>query len=602
MEEKLESLGQFDINNPNSENLNSNSINSVEEPLEINSDSDSDSKSKIQQFDKIENPDNNKRENEVKDKDKDKDKKKGCHFPSAYTILIVIEIIVFFLTYIVPKGKYDTIEYDSDKDIFIIKSPNKDDEERNATKEILIEKGIKIPLDNFIKGHIKKPVSIPNTYKKIEGETTNFFHLFLYPILGLIESSDNSFFLIILGGVINILIEMKAFSAAMSALTRKTKGKEFLLFCLVFVIISICGTTFGMAEEIFAFYPILMPIFLKSGLDGILSMSSLIMGSIMGCMFSTVNAFNVVLGSYSAGISFTNGIVFRVFAFLIGDVIVLFYFYVYYKRIQKNEKKSIVYDIKENLEKKFLKKDKEDKEEKEKKEKEESTNEDNNLIPSEKKEEENKLEFTFIQILAILIFLSGFVIMIIGVLFLDWWFEHMSAIFFTICIILMFFLKQGESKAIETFTKGAGDFIGVAFIIGIARGINITLKEGKIEDTILYGLTKSTSKLNKVSFAIIMLFIFIFIGFFINSMTALAVLAMPVLAPLADDVGCSRTVVINAYMFGQNFIGLVAPTGLILIVLQLVDIQFNYWIKFIWPLMVILLIYLIILMMLNAAF
>ena len=602
MEEKLESLEQFDINNPNSENLNSNSINVVEEePLEINSDSDS--KSKIQQFDKIENPHQNKKENEIKDKGKEKDKKKGCHFPSAYTILIVIEVIVFFLTYIVPKGKYDTIEYNSDTNTFIIKSPNKEDVEKNATKEVLIEKGIKIPLNNFIKGHIKKPVSIPNTYEKIEGETTNFFHLFLYPILGLIESADNSFFLIILGGVINILIEMKAFSAAMSALTRITKGKEFLLFCLVFVIISICGTTFGMAEEIFAFYPILMPIFLKSGLDGILSMSSLIMGSIMGCMFSTVNAFNVVLGSYSAGISFTNGIVFRVFEFLIGDVIVLFYFYIYYKRIQKNEKHSIVYDIKQNLEEKFLKKDKEDKEEKKEKEKEESINEDNNLIQSEKKEEEeNKSEFTFIQILSILVFLSGFVIMIIGVLFLDWWFEHMSAIFFTICIILMFFLKQGESKAIEIFTKGAGDFIGVAFIIGIARGINITLKEGKIEDTILYGLTKSISKLNRVSFSIIMLFIFIFIVFFINSMTALAVLAMPVLAPLADEVGCSRTVVINAYMFGQNFIGLVAPTGLILIVLQLVDIQFNYWIKFIWPLMAILLIYLIILMILNAAF
>ena len=69
MEEKLESLGQFDINNPNSENFNSNSINSVEEePLEINSDLDS--KSKIEPFDKIENPDNSKKEEAKKDKEK----------------------------------------------------------------------------------------------------------------------------------------------------------------------------------------------------------------------------------------------------------------------------------------------------------------------------------------------------------------------------------------------------------------------------------------------------------------------------------------------------------------------------------------------------
>ena len=110
------------------------------------------------------------------------------------------------------------------------------------------------------------------------------------------ESSDISFFLLILGGLLNILVEMNALNAAMIVLSKVTKRKEFLLLILTYLIVSIGGTTFGMCEEILAFYPILMPIFLKNGLDGILGLSSLYLGSMIGSMFSTVNAFAVGLG------------------------------------------------------------------------------------------------------------------------------------------------------------------------------------------------------------------------------------------------------------------------------------------------------------------
>ncbi len=39
----------------------------------------------------------------------EKEKKKGCQFPSAFTILLIIHTLIFLLIYIIPKGKYDTI-------------------------------------------------------------------------------------------------------------------------------------------------------------------------------------------------------------------------------------------------------------------------------------------------------------------------------------------------------------------------------------------------------------------------------------------------------------------------------------------------------------
>ena len=158
-------------------------------------------------------------------------KKKRCQFPAAFTIFLIIYFAVFLLNYIIPKGKYDTIEYSDGS--FIVKSPNQKDKYVNATKEYLEEIGVKVPLSSFEKGYIKNPISIPNTYKRINGETTNFFNIMLYPILGLIDSADISFFLMLLGGCIEILNDMNPLLSGIKELSKVTKGKGFLLLCLI---------------------------------------------------------------------------------------------------------------------------------------------------------------------------------------------------------------------------------------------------------------------------------------------------------------------------------------------------------------------------------
>ena len=524
-------------------------------------------------------------------------KKKGCYFPTAYTVLLVIELLIFLLTYVVPQGLFYKIEYKSEKGgYFIIKYQDGNTTEKKAEQSVLDEFNIKIPLENFEKGYIKKPISIPGTYKRIDEGKINFFYLFLYPLLGLIDSADITVFMFVLGGILNILIEMKALSAGLAALARLTKGKEFLLITLVYIFISVAGSIFGLLEEILAFYPVLIPVFLKNGVDGMLGTAPLFLGSIVGNMLSTVNAFTVVIGSYSAGIPFVNGIAFRFIAFVLGDIITLFYFYYYYKKIQEDEKKSVVYEIKKEIYEKFINTKKNNIKEVE------NNNEQNEEkvslkdIIEEKREEEEEEDnkFTCKRKIALLIFLIGFSIMIFGVIALDWWFEHMAAVFLGFSIILMFFLGKGEYKGIEIFVKGAGDFVGVAMIIGLARGINITLEEGKISDTLLNGLSNLINGLPKIIFAVLMLIIYMVLGIFISSSSGLSILSIPIFAPLADEVNLKRKIIVNTFMYGQAFSGIVTPTGLILIALQLVGIPYNYWIKFIWPFMIIFFIFLVI--------
>ena len=533
--------------------------------------------------------------------------KNCCSFPSAYTVLIIIEIIIFLLTYIIPKGLFDTIEYSSEENKFIIRIHNVNNTiiRVNATKEELDKRNISVPLESFLNGIITRPISIPNTYKKIEGETTNFFGLFSYPIKGLIESADICFFVLIIGGTLNMLVEMDSLSSGMRALSRITKGKEFLLLILILILIAIGGTTYGMFEEIISFYPILMPIFLQSGFDGILAMAPLYLGAICGNMFCTMNATSVVLASITAGINFSEGIVLRIIGLVLSIIIAVAYLFIYYKRIQKDNTKSIVYDIKEELENKYLKPKKENIENNNDIEEKEKIITEQNPLKEDKPEEiiENESDtnkFTCIQKISLIILFSGFIALILGVLLLGWSIVQMATIFLLLAIIFMFMLRKGEQKAIDAFMKGAGEFCGVAMIIGIARGINLTLENEKISDTILESMSNLVDGLPKIWFSIIMLVIYILIGFFIQSQSGLAVLSIPPFAPLADKVNCKREVVVNAFMFGQELIGLIAPTGMILIITQLVGIKFTYWLKFIWPYMLILFIFLCILIILNA--
>ena len=91
--------------------------------------------------------------------------------------------------------------------------------------------------------------------------------------------------------------------------------------------------------------------------------------------------------------------------------------------------------------------------------------------------------------------------------------------------------------------------------------------------------------MNPVVFILVMLGIFIVLGFFISSSSGLAVLSIPIMAPLADAVGIPREAVISAYVFGQGLISFITPSGLILATLAMVDVSYSKWLKFIMPLM-----------------
>jgi uncharacterized ion transporter superfamily protein YfcC len=95
--------------------------------------------------------------------------------------------------------------------------------------------------------------------------------------------------------------------------------------------------------------------------------------------------------------------------------------------------------------------------------------------------------------------------------------------------------------------------------------------------------------MNKGVFTNVMLFIFAGLSFFIASSSGLAVVTMPIMAPLADTVGLGREIIVDTYQYGMGLFYLINPASLILAALTIVKIGYNKWLRFIMPLLLILL-------------
>ena len=192
-------------------------------------------------------------------------------------------------------------------DVFEITTPDGDVTEMAPTQETLDELGVTGNLNKFLDGSISKPIAVPGTYQKVEQQPQGVFKILLAAIKGVYDTIDIILFVFILGGCIGVLNYMGAFNAAIAALSKVTKGKEYILIILITIIIAAGGTTFGLAEETIALYPILVPVFLAAGYDVMVCIAAIYMGSSIGTMFPTINPFSVGNASNAAGISLADG-------------------------------------------------------------------------------------------------------------------------------------------------------------------------------------------------------------------------------------------------------------------------------------------------------
>lgn len=479
-------------------------------------------------------------------------------FPGPIPILMIVIILAAISTWLLPAGQYNKLSV-TGKTFSMVTETN--EIALPLTQQTLDSLGIQIKVEKFIKGEIRKPISVPGSFTKQKRNPQGFIPVLQAPIKGIIDSIDIILFCLIIGGFMYVFNETGAMTKGITWLAQTMKGREQWLIAILTIVFSFFAASYGMAEEALVFYPILVPLFLAAGYDLLVPLAIIFGGTALGCMPAFSNPFSVIIASNAAGINWMDGLTQRLILWVIVTAILVWYILRYAAKIKKDPTASLVYKI------------------------------DGEVKPMYEVNISNEASTTKLDWktkLLLFIYIATFLTMIGGVVFLDWWTTEMSALFLGSSILLAVITRLNEKIFIREFIKGAESLLSVAFIIGVARGVTIVLNEGHVSDSILYYTANMVQGIQPAFFILMLLLFYVVFSIFIQSSSGMAVLTMPIIGALAILVNVPGREIVNAYLYGMCLMSFLAPTGLILPSLAMVNISLKTWFKFIMPLLIIL--------------
>jgi uncharacterized ion transporter superfamily protein YfcC len=183
-----------------------------------------------------------------------------------------------------------------------------------------------------------------------------------------------------------------------------------------------------------------------------------------------------------------------------------------------------------------------------------------------------------------------------------WWFPEMTASFLLFAIVIGIIARMREGVLTETFVDGARDLLGVALIIGIARGITVIMNNGEITDTVLHWAELALGDVGETAFSIVMFLLFLPLSFLIPSSSGLATVAMPIMAPLAQFVDVPAQLVVTAYQSASGIMNLFIPTSAVVMGgLAIARVPYDRYLRWVWPLVALLSVLCIVVLGVSAA-
>ena len=486
-------------------------------------------------------------------------------------------------------------------------------------------------------------------YIESEPQTWQIFSSFYK---GFVDKSDIIVFILMIGGAFWVLNASKAIDVGILAFLKSVKklerfklirilGIDNIIMTMIMLLFSVFGAVFGMSEETIAFIIIVVPLSISMGYDSIVGVSLAFVAAGLGFAGAILNPFTIGIAQKLSDIQMFSGLEYRMFAWVIINIVGIAYVLRYAKSIKKNPKKSLVY-------------------------------EDDEYWRQRQQSEDDKLEYytpkaayvIYVLILAVLVAFSFFpslseyfkdnvliipktvdfgfiklvetslkigettynililpiitalyavlgwfslrksvhyfnilllfltmVGLVIGVMGYNWYIMKIATIFFAMGIASGIASGYKAEKISALFVEGIKDILSAAIVVGLAGGIIAILQDGKVIDTILHSMATSMDGLGKIASIGIMYAIQTVINVVIPSGSAKAALTMPIMAPFSDLIGISRQANVMAFQFGDGFTNMITPTsGVLIAVLGVAKVPYEKWVKWITPLMIILMI------------
>lgn len=401
------------------------------------------------------------------------------------------------------------------------------------------------------------------------------------PINGFSSALGVSLFVLVLGGFLGVVMKTGALNAAITTVVKKLNGKEIYMIPILMFLISLGGTTYGMAEETIAFYALVTATMVAAGFDAITAASTILLGSTAGVLGSTVNPF-VVSSSVDAlktsGITIDQTVIIIVGAisWLACYAVGAFYVMRYAKKVKANKAASLL------------------------------TAEEWSAVEEEyggEKAPDAGVTFTTRQKVVMALFAISFVVMIVGMIpwsqfgihifdhtsiltgnnLGDWYFGDLTAWFLLMAIVVGLVYGLKERDIVGSFLSGAGDLISVSLVIAVSRGISVIMSTTGLDMYILENASKALEGTSSFLFTGLAYLVYLLLSFLIPSSSGLATVSMPIMGPLTQSLGLAPEVMVCVLSGACALINGITPTsGVLMGGISISRIEFSTWVKYIW--------------------
>ncbi|PZX49652.1 YfcC family protein [Algoriphagus chordae] len=382
-----------------------------------------------------------------------------------------------------------------------------------------------------------REVIVPGSFHTVEDQNASIYEIILAIPEGFILGADIVVLILLLGGAFYVVEKTGALHIGIEALIYKFRSRQYLLLYLIGFVFAFCGSTMAMQEEIIALAPVLVILARKINYD-IRSIVALALGSaLVGASFSPFNPFGSLLSQTIAELDFEEGFAFRG-VFLIAAILVWCSYHIKYGKLKTAISETVVMKpVKISIQ--------------------------NALI----------LFLTF----------GGIGVMAWGIIYQDWGYNEMSALFFVIGISCGLIGKLGLNGTARAYTAGFSEMIFAGVIVGLARSVYLILQDTAIIDPMIQGIFEPLQYM-PVQLAAVGLYLSqAIIHIPVPSTSGHAVLTTPLAVPLMDLLGVSRQIAVLTYQYPAGLMDILTPTnGGMMAVLAAAGIKYNHWISYIW--------------------
>lgn len=425
---------------------------------------------------------------------------------------------------------------------------------------------------------------IDGTYHEITKEEADysFWRVFIAPIETFIFSTSDAVtglaiivFIIVIGGTFLVLDNSGVLKYIMTTIVSRYEKKKYILLAVMIFACMALSSVAGILEESVTLVPLAAAISLSLGWDSLVGLGFSLIAVAFGYSAATFNPFNIGIVQSMANLQMFSGLTFRIFVFLGIYATLTAFLITYAKKIEKDPKKSIVYESDLELRKRLL----------------------NENDTKEALANPNLSKATRAFVSAIIGVLVITVVCFISQKFIKN--SSLSDIISYLPMVSMAILfaigglRAGHIAGIrgkelaKGFKDGAMAVMPCAPLIIFIISITYILKQGKIIHTILYYIYNFLQDFGPYTSIILIFAVICIFEFFIGSGTAKAFLLMPLLIPLVDMLNIERQSLVLTFCLSDGLCNILFPTsGIMIIAIGILNIPYSKYMRFTWKLFV----------------